>query len=178
MSFRVEVCFGDDAHATVEAKAKELAVSLLCAGCCRVCASILLCSPDATVAGVSQRQLTQLCCLRSLPIPSCLCRRPQRLGLGAAPAPDQQTKKYIKPGGWVVVGGRVGCVVCLGYCSAGWEQPSKYIKPGGWSVGITSATLKGVETEGRRVHGSQPTLQLPATNELGCSCAMLHLFRG
>lgn len=27
-----------------------------------------------------------------------LVRRPQRLGLGAAPAPEQQTKKYIKPG--------------------------------------------------------------------------------
>ena len=27
------------------------------------------------------------------------CRRPQRLGLGAAPAPEQQQKKYIKPGG-------------------------------------------------------------------------------
>ncbi len=26
-------------------------------------------------------------------------RRPQRLGLGAAPAPEQQQKKYIKPGG-------------------------------------------------------------------------------
>lgn len=36
-----------------------------------------------------------------------LVRRPQRLGLGAAPAPpEKKEKKYIKPGGWV--GGSVG----------------------------------------------------------------------
>ena len=32
-------------------------------------------------------------------LPTTTCRRPQRLGLGAAPAPEQQQKKYIKPGG-------------------------------------------------------------------------------
>ena len=37
------------------------------------------------------------------------CRRPQRLGLGAAPAPEQQQqKKYIKPGG-CVGGVRLSC---------------------------------------------------------------------
>jgi hypothetical protein len=110
-----------------EVKAKELVRWVLVELMAQMSAACGQSAPVAAAAASCRccRRLKRRLPCMSAWLPCLLrCRRPQRLGLGAAPAPEQQQKKYIKPGG------QAGRQAGVGSCC--WSRP---LPPGRCQLG-------------------------------------------